>query len=229
VSGNRTLFFGFGAWVGSLKGVSTCGFWAEDPVVAKWQPAALIDVDLAMTPQAHRAGTIPIANIQVDDHTTNATPGRTQIGPLWPSGTTIGAVWLSETYYNSLATKPPRVPAGTLCQPYELTSALEWATTGELSERRFYGTHAEIVSVNGALALVRVWHPGTSGEPKSNPVTAWIDLAQSASPTSDGLSKIGTGSPVGSVGALFIDNITAGQLQLRGPKLPRSLGHSLSI
>lgn len=217
----QSVFYGFGAFVGQMTGSTQCKFWSDDPTTFNWDITKAIPVDLAKSPQAHRVGTIKLDEIQVDDHTSlPVTPGLTQIGPMWPDGTTVGAVWLESRYYDNLdpAIKPPRVTGGD-CRDYELTSFIEWA--GPLSLRRFYGVHAKITNQLGLLSLVQIWQPGRSLVPNESPLaTAWLDLAAITTKLT-GVSSIAN---VNDEGPLFIDRPTATMLALAGPKLPRGIG-----
>src|SRR4051812_27230510 len=99
---SRTTFYGFGAYVGALNGLTKCAWWDDDPAgVYNFAPAALVPVDLSQNLAAARAGTISYKDIQVDDHRQDG--GSTTIGPFFPTGTMIGACWLSDTYYQSLS------------------------------------------------------------------------------------------------------------------------------
>jgi len=56
----RTVFFGFGAFVGAIRGTTQIEWWADDPALSGFAATALIPVDLARNPSAARAGTIPV-------------------------------------------------------------------------------------------------------------------------------------------------------------------------
>jgi hypothetical protein len=138
----RTICYGFPAYVGSMTGSTQCSFWPVSPDTINWDVTKLIPVDLGMNLQAHRNGTITVAQIQSDDYYTNTSPGMNTIGPMWPDGTTIGACWLESTYWGNLgaANKPPRVPTIMQCYDYELSTVWYW--DGALVNRRFHGFHA---------------------------------------------------------------------------------------
>ena len=218
----RTVFFGFGAYVGTISGQTTCSFWPDDPQSLGWSTAALVPVDLARNPTAVRTNNIQVTDIDVDDYRLDG--GLTGIGPLWPGGQTISAVWLSETYYNSLgANKPPRQPASAPndAHDYELTSILYW--DGPMADRRFFGFHAKILSTQGPLSHVKIWHAGTSkvpGQPHAG--IWWLDLAAVAHPVDPIATQIAPGGVT--EGALFLDSPTASSLLLRMPKRPTSSG-----
>ena len=221
----RTVFYGFGAYVGTITGQTTCSFWPDDPQSLGWAAKAQIPVDLSKNPTAVRQNQISVADIQVDDHRLDG--GLTGIGPRWPGGQPIGACWLSETYWSSLgASKPSRQPpsAPDDAHDYELTSILYW--DGDLAGRRFFGFHAKILSTQGPLARVQIWHGGTARGPGHPPAGVWwLDLAQVAHP----IDPIATQIEPGKVteGALFLDAPTGRQLQLMGPKRPPAAGSEL--
>lgn len=218
---NRTVFYGFGAYVGAIRGVTQGDWWPDDPQTLGFQPAALIPTDLAKNPTAVRAGVIPLADLQVDDH--RSLGGLTSIGPRFPQGAMVGAVWLADTYYASLgATAPARLSSAEAAESrdYELTSLLYWS--GPLAGRRFFGYHARVLTTNGTLAHVQIWTAGRSRIPNEPPAgTWWIDLATDAHPLDPSATQV---NAMGQEGALFLDAATAQSLQLFGPKLPRALG-----
>jgi len=222
----RTVFFGFGAFVGAIRGTTQIEWWADDPALSGFAATALIPVDLARNPSAARAGTIAVGAIEVDDHRVDG--GLTTVGPRFPLGATVGALWLARDYYVSLGGRqPPRHPAAAAGDAYdhELTAVQCW---GELGDRRFLGFHAKIVSTNGALALVETWHGGT-GKPGRPPAgrrgpdpPAVARPFHAADPAA---TQIAIGGPA--EGALFLDAQTTGQIQLLGPKRPPGAGDEL--
>jgi hypothetical protein len=217
---SRTTFFGFGAYVGSITGLTRCAWWDDDPVrIYNFDPKALVPVDLAMNLAAARAGTIPYQDIQVDDHRQDG--GLTTIGPMFPTGSTMGACWLTEQYYTSLAFKPPRQPgsAPSDAYDYELTSCQYYG--GELGDRRFYGFHANVTMVKGTLSQCEIWNPGTGKTTQGPAGTWWLDLGNVALAAGAG-TTVATNAP----GALFLDAGTAKSLKLYSPKKPPALGTS---
>lgn len=214
---SRTVFYGFGGFVGCLTGETTCEWWPDEPATLKWSRSPLIPVDLARNPSAMRAGRLKsIADIDVDDHRIDG--GRTTIGPRWPSGSTIGQVWLSETYYASLGNRPPRLPAGLAgdAYEYELTSILYW--DGPLAGRRFDGFHARILDSSGPLARVEIWNGGTGRAHGPSAGVWWLDLPSVAHPVDPIATQIDIRGPL--EGALFLDLRTARSITLRDVKLP---------
>ncbi len=196
-----------------------CAWWDDDPVVIhRFAQASLVPVDLAKNLSAARAGTIAYADMQCDDHAQDG--GLTTIGPMFPTGSVIGACWLTAEYYATLSNKPPRQPASAPndAYDYELTSYQYYG--GELGDRRFYGFHANIVGTNGGLSSVEIWDAGTGKIANRAPAgTWWLDLAQVALPAAGG-TTVTANAP----GALFLDAATAKSLPLRGPKRPPDQG-----
>lgn len=218
--GRKITFFGFGAYVGALRGQTQCEWWPDDPAIVHWSPSTLVPTNLAKTPAAARAGSIGVADIQCDDHRTNG--GLTTIGPRFPQGAMVGAIWLAESYWSSLPNKPPRFPAVD-GHDYEYTSLLYW--DGPLKGRRFYGVHARILGANGPLTRVAVFHSGRSKVPGEQPAGPfWLDLAQVAHPVEPGATEICGGQQEG---ALFLDESTSRQVAIMSPKLPRTEGYEL--
>lgn len=217
----RSIFFGYGGWVGLQSGPTTCSFWPDDPTQIQWDARLLIPVDLALNPEAVRAGRVRADAIQVDDKPSDG--GLTKLGPTWPTGSTINGVWLESNYYGSLgAARPPRVPRYMQCREYELTTVLYW--DGPLAGRRFWGCHAEITAESGSTATVSIWPAGRSLVPNQQPAGSWsLDLAAVGHPIEPGFTEIGVGSAP-KVGALFLDAKTVSALALAGPKLPPTLG-----
>lgn len=218
----RTVFYGFGAFVGSISGLRTCSWWPDQPANLGWSTAAMVPIDLAKTPMAARANQIPIADIQVDDHILDG--GLTGLGPRWPGGQPISSCWLTETYWLSLgANKPPRQAPGVAgdSHDYEWAAIQYW--NGELGDRRFIGFHARILSAQGGLAHVQIWTAGTGKIPGQPPVTvAWLDLAQVAHPVDPIATQISIGGQT--EGALFLDADTTKSLQIARTKRPAGQG-----
>ena len=214
----RSVFYGFGAFVGSITGPTTCGWWPDDPAVLNWDPARQITVDLGKNPEAARRGLIAWTDLQADDYSGYSSGGQTQIGPMWPGGRMTGACYLASTFWNSLgANKPARVPTGFQGYDYELTTVLY--SQGENGDRRFIGIHAEIRSTQGTRALLALWQPGTSRIAGKLPFgTFWIDLATSVDAAATQISASQT------AGAAFIDSQVLAATGMMGPKIPYFLG-----
>ena len=180
---SRSVFYGFPAFVGSITGPTTCSFWMDDPAQIGWT-SPQVTVDLSKNPEAVRRGVIGEQDLQADDHASRGTGGMTRIGPMFPGGAMIGAVYLDEKFMttNQLAPPGPR--------PYEWCVLQYWASeAAPLTSRRFYGFHAEILTLTGTVAMVSVWARGTSSTPGQAPMGTWpIDLATWTHPTSPGLA-----------------------------------------
>lgn len=222
----RSVFYGFGAFVGSITGPTTCGWWPDDPAVLNWDFAKQVTIDLGKNPEAARRGLIKISEIEADDYAGYSHGGMTQIGPMWPGGRMTGACFLESSYYNGLPNKPPRLLPGMQGRPYELTSVLYW--DGALAGRRFIGVHAEIRQKKGQAALVAVWEAATSTVPGKRPFGLyWIDFPAHVHPIEPDLTEIGTGANDPTTGAAFIDAQVLSATQRPGPKIPLYLGNYL--
>jgi len=217
----RTVTYGFGAWVGLQKGVTSCGWWPQDPTTLKppFDPNKLIDSDLSKNLQAVRNGTIKVDAIEVDDPPPFG--GETKIGATFPNGILIGGCWIPQEIYDALPKdkKPPRVPADMRCREYELTSVYYW--DGNLANRRFWGFYAEIHAETLTSALCSIWPAGTSQVPGQLAAGSWwLDLTTQAHPIEKGFTEIGTGANP-KQGALFLDASTRISIAPQGVKLPR--------
>lgn len=219
----RSIFHGFGAWVGRLDSRTACAWWPEDPNQLGFDRKQLIEVDLARNPAAYRRGAIALDQIEVDDAPGDG--GLTRLGPTWPTGSTIDGVWLEAGFHGKLPRPPPFPQPFMGCHAYELTTVLEWPTDPKGAARRFWGVHAEIKAEQGTLALCTVWAPATSSR-QAPGGSWWIDLAAQADPIANGLTAIGTGRAP-KRGALFLDAAALRGLALAGPKLPPLQGGAL--
>ncbi|MBA3397956.1 MAG: hypothetical protein H0T89_35355 [Deltaproteobacteria bacterium] len=228
---SRSIFYGFGAWIGQLHGPTRCSWWPNDPndPSINWDPQKLISSDLDANPHAIRTRGLARAQLEVDDKPGHG--GLTRLGPTFPLGSLINSIWLEQSKYDVLppVRKPPRVPPNMQCRDYELCTVLYWDDQASpLANRRFWGLHAEIVSEQGANALVSIWPPGRSQVPGQLPLGAWwLDLSVVAHPIEAGLTQIGVG-PAAKQGALFLDGATYTTMSGgSGPKLPASSGGDL--
>lgn len=224
---SRTITYGFGAWVGSQTGLTTCGWWPKDPATLNppFDTNKLISSDLSKNLQAVRNGQITLAQVQVDDAPING--GETKIGPTFPNGSVLNGCWLEKGDYDALPAtkKPPRIPADMQCRDYELTTVYYWS--GALANRRFWGFYGEITSEQGQSALVSIWPAGKSLETGQQPAGSWwLNLPNVAHPIEAGFTQIGVGITNPKQGALFIDAPTRTSLGLSGPKVPKILGDS---
>jgi hypothetical protein len=197
---SKVTFYGLPAWVGAIHGPTVCEWWNHDPGQLQWDRSLLHRVDLARTSSAVLAGQLPVAQVEVDDHATRG--GRTTIGPLWPGGTMIGALWVSESY---LAANQLTAPS----HEFQLIQYFE----GEQQNRRFYGFQASVLQTQNHLSLVQLWHPGTGAGTAPPAGTWWLDLGADADPSTP---PPGTGQPA----PLYLDASAASRLVTFGPKLP---------
>jgi hypothetical protein len=221
----RSIFYALGAFVGSVDGLSACGFWATDPT-RTYDPTKLIHIDLAKNPAAAFAGSVPWNQVNADDHTTAG--GLTQIGPRFHDppgfGTFCAGVYMDEIFYGNLssALRPAFPPISTYNnRSYEFMAAVY--QSGAQQGTRYVGFHAKILQESGPTAQVQVWDGGTSlggGAPR---YTGWIDLSKldtvDAYTTAGGLTGIGVGA-LPKEGALYIENGKRITYQLLVPKLP---------
>jgi hypothetical protein len=201
---SKVTFHGLPAWVGAIHGPAACEWWGHDPGQLQWDRSLLHRLDLAKTPSAVLAGQIPLSEVEVDDHATQG--GRTTIGPLWPGGTMIGAVWVSESY----------LAANRLTAPGHEFQLIQYFD-GEQQNRRFYGFQASVLQTQNHLSLVQLWHPGTGASAAPPAGTWWLDLGADADPS--------TPPPApGQPAPLYLDTKAASQLVTLGPKLPPYTG-----
>ena len=207
---SKVTFHGLPAWIGAVHSPTICEWWDRDPAHLDWDRSLLYTVNLSMTPSAAIAGHIKVSQIEVDDHTGSG--GRTTIGPLWPSGTSIGACWLSDSYLAGLGTKArPVMASGIHGHPHEFMTIQYFE--GEQQNRRFYGFHANLLQTQGHLSLVEIWNPGTGSGTAKPAGTWWLDLKADADPNTPPLAP---NKPA----ALFLDATTVRNLTMFEPKIP---------
>src|SRR5438067_8172176 len=86
MASSRSVFYGFGGWVGQQLGLTLTGWWPNDPNTLNppFDTTKLITSDLAKNCQAVRNGQIQATAIDVDD--APASGGATKLGPTWPTG-----------------------------------------------------------------------------------------------------------------------------------------------
>lgn len=206
----RCVFIGTGAFLGRIDSETRCAFWAEEPVDHGFDPARLIDVDLARTPSAAAAHEIAWDGVQVDDCFAgpNGAVSGTTLGPRWPELRLGGVVYLERGFVASLpaALRPRCPPAGMDAQPYEcMTTVYRPDLDDPRAGNRYAGHCAEILQEHGTLARVEVYPPGRSEQPNVRPVRMWIDLVSSeqCDAGTDSLTTIGVGDAP-KRGALFL-------------------------
>jgi hypothetical protein len=207
------VLLGVPAFVGEVKGPTQVRFFIDEN---DFDPNRMIEVDLAKNPQA--VGAAAWAQGVDCDH--QVTGGRTTIGPRFHPGAHVGAVYLAERlvtqYANVLANWPPAPDAR-----YQYQLVLR---TGNGQPVRYHGFKAQVMSAAvGTLiqvAFIRVGTAAPSGPP------AWIDLADPGmcDPQANGFTTIVPGSPVGTVGALFLSTRIIALDEPQYPKVPRNLG-----
>jgi hypothetical protein len=224
---SRSVFYGFGAWVGQQTGTTSCTWYPQDPVTLapQFDPNKLIPNNLAANPNAHLTKAMPITDIQVDDAPPHG--ALTRLGPTFPNGLMIQSLWMEATHYNALAAnkKPARIPSDFACRDFELTTVLYWS--GPLANRRFWGFYVEINSEAAPSALVSIWPAGKSLDAGQGPaLSVWLDLSVQCHPIEASFTTVGCGAGA-KKGALFIDAPTVISLGLGGPKLPKATGNEL--
>lgn len=212
----RSVFYGVGAFIGSITGPTTCAFWPDDPNRLGWKTGLLVSVDLANTPEAVRQG--KIAQADVDDFAGYGTGGLTRVGPIFPAGATMGTLYLEESKCGALGPNDPTKGA----RPWE------WATVvyydGPMAGRRFHGFHGHVVKNDptGTLALVSLWARGTSAVPGVTPMgTYWFDIATQLHPPDPTLPIVPVAA--GNAGGVFVDS-KSGVMPFDTPKSPRWAG-----
>jgi hypothetical protein len=206
----RCVFVGTPGYLGRIDGRTRCAFWAEDPEEYGFDPARLIEVDLACTPAAAQAKEIGWDEVEVDDCFTgpNGSVAGTTIGPAWPEMRLTGGVYLEQGFVATLPSdlRPVAPPHGMEGHTYEYLTTVYWPHIADpRAGRRYAGHHAEILEERRTLVRVAVYPPGRSASPTVVPVTMWIDLASSEQCDSgpDSLTAIGVGDAPKS-GALFL-------------------------
>jgi hypothetical protein len=206
----RSVFIGTGAFLGRILSESRLAFWADEPTEHDFDPALLIEIALALTPNAAVTGSISWDAIEVDDCFTGPTgnlSGST-IGPRWPELQIAGVISIEQSFVARLPEKlrPACPPAHSGGRDYEHHSVLYWPHVDDpRAGKRYTGHHAVIVEERGTLARVDVYPPGLSDSPTTLPLVMWIDLAshEQCDAGRDSLTKIGAGDAP-KQGALFL-------------------------
>jgi hypothetical protein len=215
----KTMFYGVGAWVGKVLGEKQVAFWPLPPeeYVPPFDPKKLLEVDLAKAP-AHAKTATDWAALQADDHVN--LHGSTTLGPFFPDGTSVGAVYMPETYLRKLKLWPWKQPALFNAQDYEFHTVIYREDDG--SFRRFRGTYARVIQIKGNLAEVLLYGPGTSGDPTPKILPPqWFDLNDGAlfDPPANGLTELSIPANKRE-GALFIAPSLYEASFGYGPKIP---------
>ena len=211
----RCVFVSTPAFLGRVDGPTRCAFWAEAPHEHDFDPARLIEVDLACTPSAAQAKEIGWDEVQVDDCCTPGPGSSLSFGSAWPERRLAGGVYLERDFAAALpaAKRPSCPPRGMGGHEYEYLTTVYWPDEDDpRAGRRYAGHYAEIVNERGSLARVAVYPHGRSVTAAVMPVAMWIDFASAeqcdAGPYS--LTAIGVGDAP-KRGALFLIN---GQLSI---------------
>ena len=217
----RCVFVGTPAYLGRVDGPTRCAFWAEAPQAHDFDPARLIEVDLACTPSAAQAKEIGWDEVQVDDCFTPLAGPASTLGP--PELRLTGGVYLERDLVAALpaSLRPTCPPRGMGGYEYEYLTTVYWPDEDDpRAGRRYVGHYAEIVNERGTLARVAVYPPRRSAMAAVMPVAMWINLTSpeqcDAGPYS--LTAIGVGDAP-KRGALFLIN---GQLGA-GPSEPSTV------
>lgn len=211
----RSVFYGVGAFIGSITSPTKVGFWPDDPNKLGWTATPLVNVDLANTPEACLQGKITPAQVEVDDYVGNG--GLTRVGPMFPGGAVLGTLYLEDSRCNPLPHDPRKLPR-----------AYEWATVfyydGPMAGLRFHGFHGQVQKVNAGMALVSLWARGTSAVAAGPMGTYWLDWANHVHPADPALPAI-TAAP-GQVGAIYISSKAGGGgvMPFDTPKTPKWIG-----
>jgi hypothetical protein len=206
----RCVFFTTPAFLGRIDGETRCAFWADDPTEHGFDPARLIAIDLARSPDAAAAGELAWAEVEVDAAHSgpNGRVVGTTLGTVWPELAVSGVVGIEARFRAALpeAVRPVSPPDGATGRGYEYMSVLYWPSCSDArAARRYTGHHARIVEELGRLARVEICAPGSSLS--ANPVrhSMWIDLssAEQCDAGPDALTEIGVGEAP-KEGALFL-------------------------
>jgi hypothetical protein len=210
----QLVLLGVPAFVNSITSATACTFTLDELV---YDAANSIAVDLArntsLPPSQWATG------VDVDKQTTG---GWTTIGPTFNLGTHVGAVYLADPlvqkYKAVLASWPPSPDS-----VYQYQAVLRGDASGEVA--RFHGCKVQVMTATvGTLIKVAAIPVGMSASVGTG---TWIDFADTTSwdPKSNGFTTIDATSPVGTVGALFVNVIAMDPgFPPSVPKVPRILG-----
>lgn len=216
----RWIFVGTGAHVGRVDSEYSCGFWADNPLdpTVRFDPGLLVPVDLRRSPSYVAAP----GDVVVDDFVTDG--GLTGVGPGFPTGGFLGAIWLEEGYWAKLppAIKPRIPPSGSSAYDYEYKTVLYWPSSADpRAGRRYVGTYAKIVGAAKGTDTyeVDVWSPGTSatGKPAARLIVDLSSIDYCDPEAMGGLTTLGAKTPAG---ALYLERSVATRQKLLEPKLP---------
>src|SRR3569623_1809358 len=212
----RSVFYGVGAFIGSITGPTNVAFWPDDPAKLKWAQDRRVQVDLANNPEAVRQG--KLAQADVDDYFGYGTGGLTRVGPMFPRGSVLGPLYL----------EAPRCGDCGAQDPTKDPRKYEWATggyyDGPMAGRRFHGFHGSVVNVNGGMALISLWARGTSAVAAGPMGTYWLDIANHLHPDDKSLPAVALAKS--SQGGVFIDSKAGGggETTIDSPNNPKWTG-----
>src|SRR5688572_5580163 len=96
----KSVFYGFGAWVGSYSSATVCEWWPADPSTLNppYDPNQLIRSNLARNVYAVINGGLPLNQLQVDNAPSFG--GLTKIGSTFPNGSMLNSCWLEKSIYD---------------------------------------------------------------------------------------------------------------------------------
>lgn len=217
----RDVYIGTGAYLGRVTSETQCAFWPADPRDFEFDPAKLVEVDLARTNEALATGQIT-GPIHVEAI-------KTTLGPRWPRGPQfVGRVYLHEAYFSALpaGVRPPNPPTGTSARDYEFWLIVYRPGTADpRAGRRYQGLHAEVVGRVGSRLELDVLEPGRSLAFDAERKRVVIDVASldACDPPSVSMPAIGT-DPAVVAGPIFLAEGRAFEIFRSSPKLPAYMG-----
>ena len=211
----KIVLHAFSAYVGSIRGATTVRFWTEDPGdgSVNWQRGQLIELDLSRNTTAAKNGQITWDQVDVDDFTLDG--GLTTLGPRYPGGSMIGAVWLTESFMGRKGIQVARKPQH--AHDHELRALLHIDASNKFAGR-YQGFHAKVINTHGKLTEVQIWNAG-QGKLGGQSARFGLDLAAISDTTESDVPK--------KDGSLYIET-DAKRVYLAGggtgPKIPAASG-----
>ena len=223
----KSVFFGFGAWVGRIDGETRCAFWSRHPSEVNYDQVLLVPVDLLLAPATAQQGRIDWDQIQLDDlRDANVANGVTTLGPWFPDGNVTGAVYLEHSYWERLRPeiRPVFPPAGYAARDYEfMTVVYRSGTENPRAGVRYHGYHGRIVSVLGSGKARVAVYPAGSSMGSDPPVEVTVDFGSKvvdARVDEGGKTEIGLGPNDPQEGAIFLDLAWARSVGIQETKKP---------
>jgi hypothetical protein len=207
----QLLLTGVPAFVGSVVGQTKVRFSIDEN---DFDPNRLIEIDLAKNPQKVQ----PAAWAQDVDCDHQTAGGLTTIGPTFHAGPHCGAVYLSDrlvTQHAALLANWPPAPDARF--QYQL---LLRNNNGQTA--RYHGFKAQVVNPVGSLARVAFFRTGAAAP---FAVPEWIDLSDPdvCDAASNGFTTITAASPIGTIGAVFLNSRITIRDVPQNPKIPKNL------